>query len=271
MQYDLELNVVIVNYNSGQALQQCLTQLMSGPGIGVNICVVDNNSTDDSMSFIENLEQHITVIKNAANVGFSKACNQGAKSGRATQIAFINPDCFINRQQLAQLSDQLADSDSAALIGCRVLNDDGSLQAASRRRLPTFWRIVWHLTGLSKFAIFKGININDSGRFDAVQNVAAVNGACVLVKRAAFEQLGGYDEAYPLHFEDLDLFARLQAAQYTILYDASVEVKHLKGHSTQNSQQIKVWKKQGLLRYLLKHRPIWEYRVAKFWLGSREL
>ncbi len=266
-----ELNVVIVNFNSGHALELCIKQLIEAPGIDLDVTVIDNASSDYSCSFIKHLESPIRLIENKSNVGFSVACNQGAKSGKAPQIAFINPDCFINRQQLSQLYSQLAEVESAALIGCRVLNEDGSLQAASRRRLPTFWRIVWHLTGLSQFSLFKGINIKGTGEFDSVQVVEAVNGACVLVKRAAFEQLSGYDEAFPLHFEDLDLFARLKAKNYTLLYDSHVAVRHLKGHSTQDSQKIKAWKRQGLLRYLSKHRPYWEYRVAKFWLGTREL
>lgn len=259
-----ELDVVIVNYNSGQVLEQCLTQLIAEPGINVN--VVDNDSSDESLSYIEGLEQSVSIIRNTSNVGFSIACNQGAKSGKAPQIAFINPDCFINRQQLAQLSMQLSQNKSAALIGCRVLNEDGSLQAASRRRLPTFWRITWHLTGLSKWSVFKGININDSGTFDSVQTVDAVNGACVLVKREVFEQLGGFDEDYPLHFEDLDLFANLKARNRTLLYDSSVQVVHLQGHSKQQAKRVKLWKKQGLVRFMKKHRPNWEYQLTRFFL-----
>jgi GT2 family glycosyltransferase len=261
-----ELDVVIVNYNSGQMLEQCLSHLYSMPGIGINVSIIDNNSTDDSLLCLKSKDQTISVIKNSANIGFSSACNQGVESGQAAQIAFVNPDCFINSQQLEQLSNQLAQHDGAALIGCRVLNDDGSLQAASRRRLPTFWRIIWHLTGFYRWPMFKGINIDDDGKFEVVQKVEAVNGACYLVKRTVFEQLNGFDEAYPLHFEDLDLFARIQAEHFNIIYDSSVEVKHLKGQSKQDSQQIKAWKKQGLLRYLAKHRPQWEYRAVKFWL-----
>ena len=269
MTIEPELDVVIVNYNSGQALEQCVNQLVLGSGIDIHVSIVDNNSFDNSLSFVEDLDSSIKLIKNQSNTGFSIACNQGAKIGGADQIAFINPDCFISRVQLAQLYTQLAQYDSAALIGCKVLNEDGSLQAATRRRLPTFWRIIWHLSGLSKWSFFKGVNINDSGTFDDIQTVEAVNGSCVLVKRQFFEQLGGFDEAYPLHFEDLDLFARLQTEQYSILYDASVVVKHLKGNSTQDCKKIKAWKRQGLLRYLLKHRPRWEYLMAKFLLALK--
>ncbi len=264
-----ELDVVVVNYNSGEGLKKCLNHFMQGVEVELNIYVVDNHSNDESLKFFDRSYQTIELVKNPSNLGFAKACNQGSKLGRATQLAFINPDCFINQRQLAQLSAGLSSNQTAGLVGCRVLNDDSSLQAASRRRLPTFWRTFWHLTGLSKWRLFKGINIKDSGKFTTVQTVEAVNGACILMKREAFEQLGGFDEGYPLHFEDLDLFTRLQTEGFSIIYDSSVEVKHLKGQSIQDNQKIKTWKRAGLLRYFSKHRPRWEYLIAKWLLGSK--
>ena len=264
-----DLDVVIVNYNSGQVLEECLSKIVSESKTAIEINIVDNNSTDDSLIFFDGMNDSVKLLKNHSNQGYSVACNQGAKNGTASQIAFINPDCFINQQQLMQLYNHLEEQDSGALIGCRVVNEDGSLQAASRRRLPTFWRIFHHLSGLSKWPFFKGVNINDSGVFDAIQKVEAVNGACILVKRKVFEELGGFDEAFALHFEDLDLFARLKAKHYTVLYDASVTVSHIKGHATQDSHKIKIWKRQGLLRYLSKHRPQWEYYMAKLLLSLK--
>ncbi len=263
------LDIVIVNYNSGEGLEKCLNYFMDDSENDFNVFVIDNHSSDDSLMGVENSDLTTELIKNSSNVGYAKACNQGAKLGQATQIAFINPDCFINGEQLTQLSTALAANKYAALIGCRVLNEDGSLQAASRRRLPTFWRIVWHLTGFSKWRVFKGININDSGAFETIQSVEAVNGACVLVKRETFDLMNGFDEGYPLHFEDLDLFARLQVQSHAIIYDSSIEVIHLKGQSIQDNQKIKAWKRTGLLRFLFKHRPRWEYRVVKWLLGSK--
>ncbi len=260
------IDVILVNHNSGEALGQCLKTLQKGGSEGLNISVVDNASVDDSMADLPS-DLPLSIIKNAENLGFAKACNQGAKQGKAEFIAVINPDCFVTVQQLQKLSENLKNDAKAALIGCRVLNEDGGLQAASRRRLPTFWRVVFHVTGLSRWSWFQGININDTGQFAGIIKVTAVNGACLLVKRTAFEQIKGFDESYPLHFEDLDLFVRLQKDGGHVLYDPSVEVVHLKGQSKQLPKQIKVWKKQGMLRYFKQHRPSWEAALVKFILA----
>ena len=114
--------------------------------------------------------------------------------------------------------------------------------------------------------MFKGSNIPDDGRFEKAIKVEAVNGACFVVRRDAFEAIGGFDPAYPLHFEDLDLFARLQNKGHHLLFDGRVEVTHLHGHSEQNQGKIKQWKKQGLKRYMSKHRPWWEAQVVKLFL-----
>ncbi|MFC3193142.1 glycosyltransferase family 2 protein [Marinicella sediminis] len=261
-------DVVIVNHNSGQALQQCLQGLLNAGSPDVQLILVDNASSDDSLDRLPS-SANIRLIRNSQNVGFAKACNQGLNSGQADCVVFLNPDCFTSVAQLEQLRQQLWKHPEAVLIGCRVLNEDGSMQAASRRRLPTFWRIVWQLTGCSRFRLFKGINIRDDGRFKQTIEVEAINGALMMGRREKLEQLGGFDEQYPLHFEDLDLFARVAKASKTILYDPSVEVIHLKGHSRQDSGLIKRWKRQGLKRFMQLHRPAWEARLVNWLTGSK--
>ncbi len=268
-----ELDVVVVNYNSGSALAQCIQTITQFEMLNLNVVVIDNHSSDQSMTALEDMIKsngwNVNTLYNNSNLGFAKACNQGASTGQTDYIAFINPDCFINGQQLLHLKQRLSENTQAGLIGCRVLNPDMTLQAASRRRLPTFWRIVFHLTGLSRLPFFTGIHIKDQGLFDSVVTVEAVNGACLMVKRTAFQQVGGYDENYPLHFEDLDLFATLQCNNKAVLYDSSVQVVHLHGHSDQQVAQVKAWKRRGLLLFMQKHRPKWEYKISRFFLGLK--
>ncbi|WP_223787056.1 glycosyltransferase family 2 protein [Marinicella meishanensis] len=256
------IDVVVVSHNSGAVLQDCLAALLQPAAAAIRICLVDNASTDDSRALIPN-DERITVINNTQNLGFATACNQGAQTGQAPTVAFINPDCFIQAQQLQQLSTTLDATPGAVLVGCQVLNQDGSLQPASRRRLPTLWRVLCHITGLSRLPGFRGINIRETAPPQQAQPVEAVNGACFVVQRAAFEAIGGFDEGFPLHFEDLDLFVRLQQNQGQLWYEPAVAVTHLQGHSEQRSAVIKAWKKQGLRRYFRKHRPRWEHALIK--------
>ncbi len=263
------VDVVVVNYNSGDALKTCLTQLLQPPIPALRVWVIDNDSTDRSLAEVEVWKDQFCLIKQSENTGFSRACNLGASQGQAAVVAFVNPDCFVRAEQLQQLANTLMDREKAALIGCRVLNQDGSLQAASRRRLPTFWRVFCHQTGLSRWRWFKGINIKDQGLFSQPQLVTAVNGACMLVKRQVFSALGGFDENYPLHFEDLDLFTRIRKAGHQIVYDSATEVQHLQGHAKQDPAKITSWKRQGLLRYFELHRPAWEQWIMRLILGSK--
>lgn len=265
------IDVVVVNYNAGDVLQQCLSTLLNGADSVVNAVVVDNHSTDDSLAPLRSqpFVQQIKLIENSYNAGFAQGCNQGAAMGDATFLAFINPDCFISQAQIQSLVELLNRNEKGGMIGCRVLNTDGTLQAASRRRLPTFWRILFQLTRLSRLPGIKGVTINDTAAVEGDLSVEAVNGACMVIRRRCFEAINGFDESFPLHFEDLDLFVRLKAAGHDIIYTDSVTVTHLKGHSSKDSEQVSQWKRQGLLRYLKKHRPRWEYRVTKWLLGAK--
>lgn len=265
------IDVVIVNYNSGEILQECLHYLLDETADCLKVIVVDNGSDDGSLKKINSDFKQVKVIKNKHNQGFAKACNQGADWGQAKTIAFVNPDCFIKVQQLTQLAETLQSDRNNCLVGCRVLNNDGTLQAASRRRLPTFWRVVFHLSRLSKIKFVKGINIKDSGRFSTPIQVEAVNGACFVVNREDYNVVGGFDENYPLHFEDLDLFVRLAKLNKTLLYDSSVEVNHLQGHAKQDSNKVKAWKRQGLLRFFRNHRPVWEAKVIGWFLRDNKV
>jgi len=248
------LDVVIVNHNGGELLSQCLQHLGRLPDWQVT--VVDNASSDDSIQAVDSVQ--CQLICNNDNVGFARACNQGAAAGQAPYLAFVNPDCFIEQAALQSLVNQLDQTPEAAVMGCRVLHADGSFQAASFRRLPTFWRVLVHVFKLDRLPGISGINLPDPGLTPAVRTVPAINGACVIMRRDVFTQLDGFDESYPLHFEDLDLFARVAQAGYAILYQAQVQAIHVKGQSGQLSGQVKQWKKQGLLRFMTKHRPAWE-------------
>ena len=256
----LPLDVVIVNHNGGELLSQCLRHLGQRPEWQVT--VVDNASTDDSIQTLDSAA--FQLLRNNDNVGFARACNQGAAAGQAPYLAFINPDCFIEQAALQILVTQLNQSPEAAVIGCRVLHSDGSFQAASFRRLPTFWRVLVHVLKLDRLPGISGINLPDPGSKPAVRTVPAINGACVVMRRDVFAQLHGFDEGYPLHFEDLDLFARVAQAGYSILYQAQVKAIHVKGQSGQLSGQVQQWKKHGLLRFMGKHRPAWEARLMRF-------
>lgn len=246
------VDVVVVNYNAGDCLLDLLKPLHGQDHI--HITLVDNASTDDSQNKAKQWVEKL--IQNKTNKGFATACNQGASHGSAPVIFFVNPDCLLPMAGLDAMTEQLLGSE-AALLGSHVVNFDGSIQRGTWRRLPTLWRVVVTQLGLERLGL-KGINLKH-----AAQPPEAVNGACYAIKREAFESIAGFDDAYPLHFEDLDLFARLQKSGRSLACAEEIKVKHIKGHSSTDQQQVAAWKKQGLLRYFQSHRPRWEYAVIR--------
>ena len=253
------VDVVVVNYNAGPYIIDLVGLLKNSPTL--NLHVVDNGSTDGSLQSLQQIEIGLSVNKD--NSGFAVACNQGAQQGKAPVIAFVNPDCLLEAGQIERLVAELENSENA-LMGCHVVDPDGTTQRGTWRRLPNLWRVLVTASGLERLSFIQGLNLTR-----APKPVEAVNGACFVIKRRVYEQLSGFDENYPLHFEDLDLFKRVQNIGCQLGYDSDMKVKHIKGHSSTDNQQVKTWKKQGMLRYFKKHRPAWEHRIIRLLVGLK--
>lgn len=257
MNPEVAIDVVIVNHNAGDVVVALVDQLLANDAL--NVSVVDNASTDGSLSRLQSKD--LSLQANPSNLGFAAASNQGVAMGQATVIALVNPDCQVTAAQLNTMALRLKEP-GVGLVGCQVVNIDGSTQQGTWRRLPTLWRVLKTVTRLEKMPGFNGLNLNRPPT-----SFSAVNGACFVISRSLFESLGGFDEGYPLHFEDLDLFIRLQEAGKKMVCEQSVVVKHIKGLCSTDSKQVAAWKKAGLLRYFEKHRPRWEQRIIR-WLAA---
>lgn len=260
----MNLDLVIVNYNSGEALAQCLDHCLSQSTqtLKLNATVIDNASNDQSWQAAASHPQ-VRLIKNQHNQGYAAACNQAANLTQSELLAFINPDCFIQAEDLSKLAQHLQQQTNGGIISCRINNPDGSLQRANRRRLPTFGRVLATYLKLEKLPLIHGINITDRQPPLQPLTVEACSGAFFIIKRKLFEKIGGFDTDYPLHFEDLDLFKKVNDDGCHITYYPTITATHLKGHSKQNHKLIKSWKKQGLCRYFKKHRPPIETLLIK--------
>lgn len=246
------LSIIIVNYNAGTHLRDCLQTLPTSS----DIIIVDNASHDNSLALVEALQQpHIRIIRNSTNLGFATACNIGAKACQTDLLLFLNPDCRVEPETLSELSTALNSAPDIGMVGALLLNPDGSEQAGGRRSVPTPWRSFTRAFGLSKLLpkYFKDFNLHQQPLPTHPIAVEAISGACMLMKKSTFEQLGGWDQAYFLHCEDLDLCMRYRAAGYRILFVPSARLTHYKGVCSQ-AQPMKVeWHKhRGMLRFYHK-------------------
>jgi N-acetylglucosaminyl-diphospho-decaprenol L-rhamnosyltransferase len=226
----LDVDVVVVSYCSAATLRGCVEPLTRMPG--VRPVVVDNASPDNSLETIADLPAE--VVRSERNGGFSYGCNLGAASGRAPFVLFLNPDARIGPDALEAMLSVLRSDAATALVGPRILGDDGEL-AWSLRRFPrhrsTFAQAVFAHRLLPRAAWTDEL-IRDAGVYDGPATPEWLSGACMLVRRSAFEQLGGFDEDFFLYCEDTDLCRRVWDAGHVVRYVPEARVQHVGGASS---------------------------------------
>lgn len=252
---------VIVNYNAGRWLARCIETLCPPGRTAPAIVVVDNGSADDSLDGID--PDRVRIDRAGRNLGFAAGVNRGAAGLDTEYLLVLNPDARIDPDALAELVAELDAHPDAALAGGRVVGLDGCEQRASRRRLPTPGRICREMLPFAANGIDLSQMPPPGGSIDA----EAVSGACMLLRRRAFDAVGGMDDGFPLHFEDLDLFVRLRQAGWRLRWTPAATIEHAGGRSTRSRPVAVMWAKHiGLWRYLRRHggsdwprwqRPLW--------------
>ena len=238
--------VVVVAYNSEETLDECLSRLRAAEGVA-EIRVVDNASRDASLDIAQRhavADARLRFIANPDNPGFAVACNQGAAASTASWLAFVNPDCFVETHTLACLRDAAA-TRGDTLVGSVLRGEDGTLDAAARRRDPDF-RAMLRSPAARDLSLPR-----DPAQ--PLQPVDAVSGALMLLPRALFARIGGFDEGYRLHAEDLDLCRRVRQAGGVVAIANDTEVLHVRGVSSRRRPLFVEWHKhRGLSRYFRK-------------------
>ncbi|WP_376697032.1 glycosyltransferase family 2 protein [Wenzhouxiangella sp. EGI_FJ10305] len=244
------VTAVIVNYNSGRWLARCIENLRGRGGTTPDVIVIDNASEDGSTDVLPALPA-ITLRRAHRNLGFGRGVNQALRSVRTDYLLIINPDCLLVPASLARLVEELDRNPDVALVSGRVFDMRGVEQRGSRRRLPTRRQV---LSEVLPFSHVNGIDLTHEPSPDEPADVEAVSGACMLVRTAALEQVGGFDPRFHMHFEDLDMMARLREAGWRIRLVPSVFVSHAGGVSSRRRPVAVMWAKhKSLWRYLNKH------------------
>jgi GT2 family glycosyltransferase len=254
-------SVIVVAADSGALLLQCVDRVLVS-GAPVEIVVVDNASRDGfpaKAAVAHGGDARFRLIENAANRGFGPACNQGAAAARGDALLFLNPDCLIDADAIARLRAITDAGRSIGLLGVDVRTPDGAAARGNRRRDPTLRRAFMAMSGLahfeSRWPSLAGVEMpDDEAAAPSVERVDAVSGACLFVPRAAFERVGGFDEAYFLHVEDLDLCRRIRDAGHAVAIANEVRVVHAQGSSSRHRPVfVARHKRRGMWRYFTKY------------------
>lgn len=255
------VSIIVVTANSGDILLDCIARVLASV-MPIELIVSDNASHDGSIERLENRyaqETRLHIVKNNQNLGFGAAVNRAAKLSMGHHLLILNPDCLIEPDMLEQLTVVASQYSDAGLLGVSVCDALGMVDPASRRREPLLRRAVMTLLGLAHFEAysshFAGVNI-PGALANSVEKVEAIAGALMWVRRDVFDQVGGFDEGYFLHGEDLDLCRRIRDAGYSVLYLSHLRAFHAKGGSSKHRPVfVSFHKHRGMWRYFHKFDP----------------
>jgi hypothetical protein len=243
------VDVVVVAFNSGEQLRDCVEPLSRESSI--NVVVVDNASTDDTLSALEDLP--VSVIALDENIGFGGGCNVGWESATAPYVLFLNPDARLPPEAVLRLADVL-ERTSAGAVAPRIVDPSGSLEW-SIRCFPD----VRSIYGQAIFAhrLFPGADwvdevIRDPERYAREAPCDWASGACLLLRREMLEQLGGFDDGFFMYCEDVDLCRRLWDRGSSVVYTPTVVCTHVGGASSPRWRLMQVLVRSRI-RYAQKH------------------
>ncbi len=260
------LCIVIVSYNVRDRLRDCLRSLS-----GQRVIVVDNASSDGSAAMARAEFPSVQLIANTDNRGFAAACNQGIAASTEDFILILNPDTVVTPAALQTLLDVMHAEPRAGACGPRILNADGSLQP-SCRRFPTLPRLLLDELGFGKLfprsKFFGGYRMTWWAH-DELREVDQLMGAALLLRRAALEEIGAFDERFFMYFEEVDLCLRLHNAGWKVLIVPGAQVVHHGGQSArQVLQEATLYRYRSLGAFYRKHYPAWHLAVLKVAIGA---
>ena len=232
----MKLSIVIVNYNVRYYLEQCLLSVEKAlSGVTGEVFVVDNNSTDDSMSYLKAKFPWARYIENKENLGFSRANNQALREARGEYVLLLNPDTFIGERTLRECIDFMDKNPQAGMCGVGMLKVDGSFAPESRRGIPTPFVAFCKMTGLGalfpKSRLFGRYYMQYLNKY-AINPIEIVSGAFMFIRKATLDKVGLLDEAFFMYGEDIDLSYRVLKAGFQNYY-IPTQILHYKGESTE--------------------------------------
>jgi GT2 family glycosyltransferase len=264
------VHVVIVNFNAGRMLADAVASVIDAVD---GVVVVDNASRDGSVEMLERQfagRASLAVIRRPTNCGFAVGCNDGLRalgwiggSGARAEgndaVLLLNPDARCLPGCVEALRQALFEHARVGAVGGMLLSDDGTEQAGARRSTPTPWRGFVRAFGLWPLGrwwpqLFPDFHLQRAPRGDQPISVDAVSGACMMVRRAAIDDVGAFDERYFMHCEDLDLCMRIRRAGWLVRFVPTACVWHaLRGTTGGRTVGTELHKHRGMVLFYRTH------------------
>jgi GT2 family glycosyltransferase len=250
-----DLSIVILSYNTKDLLHECLSAVYDriSKQVLFEVIVVDNASSDDSVTMVKKNFPQVILIENKDNLGFSKGNNVGIKHAKGKYVLFLNSDAIVYKDTVETMLAFMGSHRDAGAATCMVAMPNGEIDDASHRGFPTPWNAFCHFSGLGKVfpksMVFNGYHLGYKD-IDKIHEIDALAGAFMLVRREAGEQVGWWDEDYFFYGEDLDFCYKLKQKKWKIYFVPSAKVLHYKGvsggikkesqHVTKASKETKI-------------------------------
>ncbi len=233
-----EISIVIVNWNTKEYLNRCLESIIKDTkNYNTEIIVVDNDSTDGSVEFINNIFTDIKVINNDVNLGFAKGNNIGIKECTGKYVCLINPDVVVLNGCFTQLYKYMEQNPEIGLIGPQILNSEGLIQR-SCMSFPTLWNNFCNAFALDslfpRMKLFSSLMMRYWGH-NTICTVNVINGCFWMVRKKAIRQVGLIDERYFMYAEDIDWCKSFSECNWKIVFFPDAKAIHIGAASSSKS------------------------------------
>lgn len=249
METGARISAVMVSYRTGPVLFDSIRSVLADPAIAELVVVNHDNPTNVTVRLdtLSTAEPRLNVIHTGANLGFGRGCNIGASAASGDYVLFLNPDTLIARGAASLLVETAKPLPAGSIVGARILNPDGSEQRGGRRGELTLASALLSFSGLAR--ILPGVR--DFHREREILPAGpvptpTVSGAAMLMSRESFRLLGGFDERYFLHVEDIDICERARRAGGEVVFDPRAAFVHLGSTSSANPVLVEWHKASGL-------------------------
>ena len=251
------IGIIIVSYHTGKVLYECINAALKQKGV-TQIIIVNNGNpheTNQRLEALSNQSPKISLIDPKANIGFGPACNLGAKNCDCENLVFLNPDAILEENSAAIICNGL--DNSPKIIGGLIIDENGNEQRGARRGMLSIRAALIAFSGLGKPGPDKGIWRDFNYWREPSPNlpieVGTISGAFFAIKKSDYNALGGFDEGYFLHVEDIDLCHRMRTdLGGKVIFNPSARAKHI-GATSNAPNSIITWHKyKGFIRYFWK-------------------
>lgn len=255
----MDISIIIVNWNSKDYLQKCIESILSWTSdINFEIVVIDSASFDGADEMLKHCYPQVRFMQSDSNLGFAKANNEAFRESTGSYILFLNPDTELIGSDINILFDSIQTLPKAGAIGCTLLNRDRSIQTSCIQSFPTILNQLLSTEFLRalfpKSPLWGMASLYDAN--DGPAEVDMISGACLMLRRSVFEQVGLFSEDYFMYAEDLDLCYKIRQAGYSNYLIPGTSVIHFGGGSTEKrpSDFSVVMMRESIWRFLKKNR-----------------